>query len=363
MSPAKKKTPSQNSSGSTPTGDVDQSLADSARLKLIKAASQVKKTLVGRDEVVDCVMASLISGVPLVLFGPPGTAKSACVRLIANQCTTPTGDGGSFFEYLMTKHTMPEELFGAADIEKLLGTTPEFVRNTKGMLPSADFVFLDEVFRGGGHILNTLLSVINEGRFHNGKKVIDVPLIGVIGAANEPPLGGDDLGAFYDRFPLRLWLPSILEADDEGEAFERAEKLLKVSLKSDYDSLQIKSSGSRSGSEPECSPDDFRIGRKFIAQTMSQMPASDRFAEYRFAFMHLRNSCGLSDRSFATVWRFGCALDWLRHGEFTEGYQGDNKIAGHFDALELVGRDFNESQSIRVSIDALKVDDIAKSKH
>ena len=194
--------------------------------RIRKLATSIKKELVGRDEAVDAVLASFISRVPVVLFGPPGTAKSLLVRMIADR-TTDDSDQSSFFEYLMTMHTMPEELFGAIDIKKLVQDTPEFQRATQGMLPEKDFVVFDELF-GGSHILNTLLTVVNEGKFHDGSKTINVKAVGIVGAANFPPTG-TDLQAFYDRFPIRIWLDSLCSRGGVHAA-DTVEELLEKTL-------------------------------------------------------------------------------------------------------------------------------------
>ena len=351
-------------------GDTAIQRVGESHRKLTEAADQVKAALIGRDAEVDLVMASLISGIPMVLFGPPGTAKSACIRMIADQCTSSSDTGGGYFEYLMTNHTMPEELFGAADIESLLGKDgrpPQFVRDTTGMLPEAEFVFLDEVFRGGGHILNTMLSVLNERRYHNGQKGMDLPLIGLIGAANDAPRGGDDLAAFYDRFPLRVWVTSVLEErrDSRENPWDRSEQLLETSIEMEKDSLV------RSWSEDEnarggtrtCSTDDFRIARAYLTHAMSEVVPEDRFEAYQHAFMHLRLGYGLSDRSFSWIWRFGCALDWFRHKTFDPEEAGDAVLTGHYDALALTGRDQAEWNAMQETMKTLTLSNVEKSKH
>ena len=336
---------------------------DVLRKRLSGVAESVQKSLVDRDDVVEYVMASLISGVPLVLFGPPGTAKSACVRMIADRCTSSNGKAGKFFEYLMTKHTMPEEIFGAADIEALLGENPEFVRNTKNMLPDADFVFLDEVFRGGGHILNTLLAAVNERVFHNGRDVMQLDLVGVIAAANEAPRSGDDLDAFFDRFPLRVWLPSVLDKSDLAEQYDNSKKLLEISLKLEAESLVRTSSSSPNGYPEDecCSTDDFRAARKHLSKMSEKKFDTKRFAEFRQVFVEIRRQYCLSDRSFATIWRFGCALDWLRTGKFGTAHDSADRLSGHYEALSLVGRDKRESGLLTDKIQNLITNDLEKS--
>lgn len=104
-----------------------------------------------RDRCIWMVLAATAARVPVVLFGPPGTAKSMIVRRMAELCGHRAGTG-VYFEYLLSPHTMPEELFGPPDIKDL--EEGRFRRRTERMLPEASLVFLDEVFHGGSHILS-----------------------------------------------------------------------------------------------------------------------------------------------------------------------------------------------------------------
>ncbi|MCP4654281.1 MAG: AAA domain-containing protein, partial [bacterium] len=96
--------------------------------------------------------------------------------------------------------------------------------STAGMLPEAEVAFLDEVFQASSAILNTLLTLVHERRFHNGPKMDQVPLITLFGASNSLP---DDptLRAFSDRFVLRLEIEpvgddSLRDLFDKGWALE-----------------------------------------------------------------------------------------------------------------------------------------------
>ena len=114
----------------------------------------LKKRFVGRDEVVDLIALAVVAGEHLFLHGPPGTAKSALIRQFAGMVQ------GSYFEYMLTRFSEPNEIFGPIDIGKL--REGSVVTVTKGMLPEAEFVFLDELFNANSAILNNLLTVLNE---------------------------------------------------------------------------------------------------------------------------------------------------------------------------------------------------------
>lgn len=150
-----------------------------------------------RDEVIDGLLCAALAQEHVLLLGPPGTAKSALARAFAESV------GGNHFEWLLSKFTAPEELFGPISLQGL--KADRYRRVTTGKLPEAETVFLDEIFKGGSAILNTLLAAINERVFHNDGQVQKLPLRMVIGASNELP-EGPELGALYDRFLLRYWV-------------------------------------------------------------------------------------------------------------------------------------------------------------
>ncbi len=156
----------------------------------------LNKGLIGKEKIIKLGMLSVLSGENLILIGPPGTAKSEISRRF-NRIFKEE----SYFEYLLTKFTTPEEIFGPLSIHKL--QEDKFERNTGGYIPTSRIVFLDEIFKANSSILNTLLTIINEKVFHNGVKREKVPLISLIGASNEIPIGNDELTALYDRFLIR----------------------------------------------------------------------------------------------------------------------------------------------------------------
>jgi MoxR-like ATPase len=147
-----------------------------------------------RKEVIHGSLAAVLASEHVLLLGPPGTAKSALVRSIAQafSCT--------YFERLLTKFSTPEELFGAISLKAL--EQDRFSRITTGKLPEAELAFVDEVFKGNSAILNSLLSLVNERVFHNDDAPMKCPLVSMFGASNELP-EGKELEAVFDRFLLR----------------------------------------------------------------------------------------------------------------------------------------------------------------
>ena len=172
--------------------------------KLRKIRAELKARYLERDEVIDGAFSALLTGSHLLLVGPPGTAKSQLANDVCRRI-----EGAEYFQWLLTKFTTPEELFGAVSLKGL--ENDEYRRVTSGKLPEAHIAFLDEIFKASSSILNTLLTVMNERVFHNGTEKTLIPLITLFGASNELPSEEDELEALYDRFLLRYVVDYIKE--------------------------------------------------------------------------------------------------------------------------------------------------------
>jgi len=172
--------------------------------KLKKIRNDLKTRYFERDEVIEGAFCALLTGSHLLLIGPPGTAKSQLANEICRKIKE-----ARYFQWLLTKFTTPEELFGAVSLRGL--ENDEYRRVTSGKLPEAHIAFLDEVFKASSSILNTLLTIMNERIFYNGTEKIGIPLISLFGASNELPSEEDELEALYDRFLLRYVVDYIKE--------------------------------------------------------------------------------------------------------------------------------------------------------
>ena len=162
--------------------------------------TQLCAQLLEREEVVRAALIAILARQHMVLLGPPGTAKSQLVALLAQRISSPTG-GLRYFIWLMTRFTTPDEIFGPISVTGL--RNDEYRRITRGKAPEAELIFLDEPFKASSASLNSLLTLMNERAFDNGSTRLSVPLISLFGASNEMPQG-EDLQALWDRFALRL---------------------------------------------------------------------------------------------------------------------------------------------------------------
>ncbi|MEN8212770.1 MAG: AAA family ATPase [Pseudomonadota bacterium] len=169
--------------------------------RLEKLRDYLLHDLIERDTAVRLALLSALAGEHLLLIGAPGTAKSILARrlhLVFQQ--------GDYFERLLTRFSVPEELFGPLSIRAL--ENDRYERLTQGYLPSANIAFIDEIFKANSAILNALLSILNEREFDNGDQRIKLPLIAVIGASNELP-DNPELDALYDRFLCRCKVSAV----------------------------------------------------------------------------------------------------------------------------------------------------------
>ncbi|QDZ23934.1 ATPase RavA [Chloropicon primus] len=167
----------------------------------VRAASDVLcHGLLEREVEVKLLLLAALTGEHLLLLGPPGTAKSELARRLSKVCH------GAYFERLLTRFSVPEELFGPLSMKGL--EEDRYQRQIEGYLPTAQVAFVDEIFKANSAILNALLTLLNERLFDNGAERIEVPLLCMVGASNELP-ESEELDALYDRFLIRRTVSQV----------------------------------------------------------------------------------------------------------------------------------------------------------
>jgi MoxR-like ATPase len=174
------------------------------RNDIISIISELNGEFFERETILKAAWAAVLSKQHMLLLGVPGTAKSAVTNAICKRIV-----GADYFEWLLTRFSTPEELFGPVSLKGL--ENDEYRRITTRKLPEAHIAFVDEIFKGNAAILNSLLTAINERVFDNDKQRLTIPLVSMFGASNELPQE-EELAALYDRFILRFDVKYIQES-------------------------------------------------------------------------------------------------------------------------------------------------------
>src|SRR6266704_5346981 len=197
-----------------------QAEAEELRKKINRFRESLGRFFVNKQEIIDLMVVAAIAQEPLLLVGPPGTAKSDLIVKFKDALGVDESD---YFEYMLTRFTEPSEIIGAIDIKEL--RAGKYIRRKEGKLPTAKLVFLDEIFKSNSAILNILLTIINERKFYQEGKPEPVPLRVLFAATNEVPEQGE-LAALKDRFVLKVqsqsvqdqFFPELIDAGLRAEA-------------------------------------------------------------------------------------------------------------------------------------------------
>src|SRR3954447_21500650 len=182
-----------------------QQEADDIRKKLNNFRTSLGRFFVHKQELIDLMVVAAIAQEPLLIVGPPGTAKSDLVLKFKDALGLGEGD---YFEYMLTRFTEPSEIVGPIDISKL--REGRYIRREQGKLPPARLGFLDEIFKSNSAILNILLTIINERKFYQDGVPQPVKLRVLFAATNEVPEQAE-LAALKDRFCLKAESRSVQE--------------------------------------------------------------------------------------------------------------------------------------------------------
>lgn len=176
--------------------------------KLVKIENDLNVDVLERQREIHAAIVALLSRKHFFMIGPPGVAKSFLVRRLIDRIDFGSDDS-AYFQWLLTKYTTPEEVFGPPSLAEL--EKGNYKRNTEQKLPRAHVAFLDEIFKANSSILNALLTIMNERLFFNNGDQETVDLSSIFGASNEMP-EDEGLHALWDRLHFRFYVQPVQES-------------------------------------------------------------------------------------------------------------------------------------------------------
>jgi len=284
--------------------------------------------VIGHEDFIKALMITSVAGEHIVVIGSPGTAKSYAVRLFAKLVNA------SFYQYLLTKFTSFDEIFGTVDIVSL--SKGEFRRNWSRII-SSEFVFLDEIFKANSAILNALLSLLQERVIYDPMTgtPVETALHTAVGASNETP-EDPELQALYDRFAVRVFI-SYLEDD----------KLL-------LNAIQARWLNTNNNIQPIASMSDIKALHQFAVSLMNAKVKDLGHEIYKLYHVNvvplvksLRSKGVLvSDRTIIEkLPKLYCAYLAIY------GITLDNVMSATYELVQYLARSRDELQSIRKAID------------
>ena len=304
MMPAKIETPIEHLSFEQLQADIEE-----IRTRINRFRLSLGRFFVQKQHLIDLMVVAAAAQEPLLLVGPPGTAKSDLVLKFKDALGLAEDD---YFEYMLTRFSEPSEIIGPIDINQL--REGRYIRREQGKLPTARLAFLDEIFKSNSAILNILLTIINEKKFYQDGTPQPVRLRVLFAATNEVPEHGE-LGALKDRFVLKAESLSVQE--------EHFEELIDAGLKSEV----CRSLDQKPWSEDHASLDDLiKVNRylHFLFARQSPTGQNDRqtffpddvFREYRRLVKTLvrEDKIFVSDRKLVKLYKLLRVRAWLFSG-------------------------------------------------
>lgn len=287
-----------------------QGEAQGLRERLNRFRLALGRHFVDKQPLVDLMTVAAVAQEPLLLVGPPGTAKSDLVIKFKDALGI---EGTDYFEYLLTRFTEPSEVLGPIDINELRGG--RYIRRERGKLPTARLVFLDEIFKASSAILNALLTVINERKFYQDGVPVPVRLKILFAATNEIP-EHSELGALKDRFVLKAACRSVQDT--------HFVELLDAGLESQTN----KDLNQKPWAESQASLEDLLKAHRYLTLLMSRKEPKDRdlffrdevMREFRRVIRTLvrEDEVFVSDRKLIKLYRLLRTRAWIVHGGSVE---------------------------------------------
>lgn len=290
-----------------------QDRADSLRDRINRFRTSLGRFFVAKQDVIDLMTVAAIAQEPLLIVGPPGTAKSDLVLKFKDALGLSDAD---YFEYMLTRFTEPSEIIGPIDINLL--REGRYIRREQGKLPTARLAFLDEIFKSNSAILNILLTIINERKFYQDGLPQPVRLRMLFAATNEVP-EQNELAALKDRFPLKIESRSVSDDHFAG--------LIDLGLQSE----SWRSLNQKPWAEGHCTLDDLLLANRYLTLLFARRQAdvngdvvSDRslffpaevFREFQRLVKTLvrEDRVFISDRKLVKLYKLFRLRAWLLSG-------------------------------------------------
>lgn len=321
-----------------------QSEAEALRTKINRFRTSLGRFFVQKQEIIDLMVVSAIAQEPLLIVGPPGTAKSDLVLKFKDALGV---EGGDYYEYMLTRFTEPSEIIGAIDIQEL--RDGRYIRRKQGKLPTARMAFLDEIFKSNSAILNILLTIINEKKFYQDGAPEDVPLRVLFAATNEIPEQGE-LAALKDRFVLKVMSHSVAD--------EHFQELIDAGLQAEsYRNLNQKP-----WSEGHCTLDDLLKANRYLTYLFARKQGDGRgdeqndrhlffpddvFREFQRLVKTLvrEDKIFISDRKLVKLYKLFRVRAWL--------FSGGTVNLGDLQLLAYLGESISEIERLREKVPLL----------
>lgn len=271
--------------------------------RIVTLLSEIGQGLYEKEAELRLGLLAALAGESIILLGPPGVAKS----MVARRLKEAFSDARSF-EYLMSRFSTPDDIFGPVSISKLK-VNDAYERVTQGYMPEADVVFLDEIWKAGPAIQNTLLTALNEKVFRNGDREMKLPLKLLVAASNELPAEGEGLEALWDRFLVRYVSEPV---KDKGTFLSMILDTEEVRFSDRLKELQITS-------------DEYAQWRKQIAEVEVDSTVQASILYIREQLKHVADKTGETAFSiYVSDRRWKKAVNLLRASAFVHGRKQTN---------------------------------------
>jgi MoxR-like ATPase len=185
--------------------NTNMSKVKSITKKTTQEVRQIETSLINKEEVFKMLALAEATGLPCLLIGQPGVAKTKTVVDYAKAWLNKDGKmtAKDFAEkiYILEtdEGTKASEIKGMPDLGKLF-TNNEYSLSTP--IADAEIVIINEVDKASSAIRNAMLGVMNEKFLFNGKHKIPCKWKLFVATCNEIPK--EEKGSpFWDRFMLK----------------------------------------------------------------------------------------------------------------------------------------------------------------